>query len=208
MKYIFAALISYFICSLNPAYIIGKIKGFDVRKSGSGNAGGSNAVITMGGAIGAACIVFDILKSYFAVFIGGVLFGKTPLLFAVSAVFTVIGHCFPFYMGFKGGKGLACLGGAVLCFDPIVFLILLGIEAVIAFSSGYICLVSITAPYLFAIAFGILTKDIFAAAVLLVIAVIMTLKHIVNIKRIKDGTEMKLSYLFNKEKELEKIKKQ
>ncbi len=206
MKYLFSVLIGYLIGTINPAYIISKIRGFDIRQKGSGNAGASNALIMLGKVVGIFCAIFDILKTCLAIWITRKLFGITALIFAVTSVACILGHIFPFYMKFKGGKGLACLGGTILMYDWKVFLIMLACEIVVVLVTNYICFVPMSAAIVFAVAFGILEKEILGAVLFFVTAIIIVFKHRSNIKRIRNGTEMHFSYLWNKEKEIERLK--
>lgn len=201
MKIVLCAVISYLIGCINPSFIFAKIKGFDIRSRGSGNAGASNAVITMGKAVGLFSAVFDIFKAWLATFIGAILCPDVSFIFAIASGCCILGHIFPFPMGFKGGKGLACLGGTVLSYSLKLFLILLGIEAVLVLCADYICVVPITASVAFAVIYGIQRKDVVGTVIFAVISAIMVLKHIENIKRIKNGTEMHVSYLWHPKKE-------
>lgn len=206
MKYLISLLIGYLIGTVNPAYIISKIRGFDIRKKGSGNAGASNALIILGKTVGVFCALFDIAKTCFAIWLTGALFTRTALIFAVTAVACILGHIFPFYMKFKGGKGLACLGGTILMYDWRVFLIMLAGELVVVLLTNYICFVPMSASIVFAFVFGIMEKEIIGAALFLITAMVILWKHRLNIKRIQNGTEMHFSYLWNKEKEIERVK--
>ncbi|MBR4012858.1 MAG: glycerol-3-phosphate 1-O-acyltransferase PlsY [Clostridia bacterium] len=206
MKYLISILIGYLIGTINPAYIISKIRGFDIRKKGSGNAGASNALIVLGKTIGIFCALFDIAKTCFVIWLTGFLFNKTALIFAVTAVACILGHIFPFYMKFKGGKGLACLGGTILMYDWRVFLFMLAGELVVVLMTNYICFVPMSASIVFALIFGILEKEIIGAALFLLTSIVILWKHRLNIQRIRNGTEMHFSYLWNKDKELERVK--
>ncbi|MCQ2456689.1 MAG: glycerol-3-phosphate acyltransferase [Clostridia bacterium] len=199
--------ISYLIGCINPAYFIARIKGFDIRESGSGNAGGSNALITMGRLIGVFCMIFDIFKAYFAVMLAGKLCGSFTYAYVVSTVSCIFGHIFPFYLRFRGGKGLACLGGCVFAYSPIVFVIMLSAEAVIALVTDYICFVPLTASVAYPVVYGCLSHDVPGAILLTSVTLVMFAKHRENIGRIKNGTEIKLSYLWHGEDEMERIKK-
>ena len=120
MPYLFTALLGYSLGCINPAYILARIKGFDIHEKGSGNAGASNALITMGKLRGFFCAAFDIAKAALAVLLARLLFPNVDT-FAVSASCAILGHIFPFYLRFRGGKGLACLCGAVLTDSPVSF---------------------------------------------------------------------------------------
>ena len=163
MDFLYCILIGYFIGTVNPSYIIAKIHGFDIREKGSRNAGASNAVILLGKTIGILCALFDIAKTFFAIWLSQKLMPDFALAFSVTAVACSLGHIFPFYMKFKGGKGLACLGGMILAFDWRVFLIMLAIEIVVVLVSDYLCIVPLTASVVFPIVYGIMEKNLWGA---------------------------------------------
>lgn len=204
MKYVLCILIGYLIGAINPSYIIAKIRGFDIREKGSKNAGASNALILFGKVLGVACALFDIAKATFAIWLCGKLFPELTYSFAVTGVACILGHVFPVYMKFRGGKGLACLGGMILAFDWRVFLIMLAAEIVVAIVTDYICFVPLTASALFPIVYGIMCRDVWGALIIALIFPLMLYKHKENLKRIKQKTEMPFSFLWNKEKALEK----
>jgi len=204
MKYLLCILIGYFIGTVNPSYMIGKIRGVDIRQKGSKNAGASNAVILFGKVLGVSCALFDIAKATFAIWLCGKLFPELVFSFAVTGVSCILGHVFPFYMRFKGGKGLACLGGMVLAFDWRVFLIMLAAEIVVAIVTDYICFVPLTASAVFPIVYGVIRHDVWGALIIALILPLMLYKHKENLKRIKQKNEMPFSFLWNKDKALEK----
>ena len=204
MKYILCLLIGYLIGTVNPSYIIAKARGFDIREKGSKNAGASNALILFGKVLGIGCALFDIAKATFAIWLCGKLFPELTYSFAVTGVACILGHVFPFYMNFKGGKGLACLGGMILAFDWRVFLIMLAAEIIVAIVTDYICFVPLTASAVFPIVYGILCQDVRGALIISLILPLMIYKHKENLKRIKQKTEMPFSFLWNKDKALEK----
>ncbi len=203
MKYIFCILIGYLIGTVNPSYIIAKIRGFDIREKGSKNAGASNALILFGKVLGIGCALFDIAKATLAIWLCGKLFPELTYSFAVTGVSCILGHVFPFYMKFRGGKGLACLGGMILAFDWRVFLIMLACEIVVAIVTNYICFVPLSASVVFPIVYGIIRHDWWGALILCLVIPVMFFKHKENLKRIKQKTEMPFSFLWNKEKALE-----
>lgn len=206
MNYIICFILGYLVGTVNPSYFFALKKGFDIRKKGSGNAGASNAFITMGKSIGVLCIFLDILKAYGIVELSTYLFSDEPYVFVVTASACILGHIFPFYMKFRGGKGLACIGGALLAYSPWVFLIALLVEAAIAFSIDYICVVPISASVVLPILYGIIERDIIGMLFLMFVGAIIIWKHKENLMRIKNGTELHLSFIWNKEKELERQK--
>ena len=198
-------LLGYAVGMINPSYIIGKIRGFDIRKHGSGNAGGSNALITMGKIVGILCILFDIAKAGFVTWGASRIFGECAFAFPVAAVGVVLGHVFPPYMKFRGGKGFACLAGAIFAFDPLVFLIMLGVEVAVVLITNYICFVPVTASVAFPVLWWIMKKDPYGALVLSVITAVIFIRHIDNFRKIKNGKELKFSYLWKKDDEMKRI---
>ena len=204
MKYILCILIGYLVGTINPSYIIAKIRGFDIRERGSKNAGASNALILFGKVLGIGCALFDIIKATLTIWLCGILFPELAFSFAVTGVACVVGHVFPFYMKFRGGKGLACLGGMILAFDWRVFLIMLAAEIFVAIATDFICFVPLTASVVFPIVYGVLRRDLYGALILCILIPLIIYKHKENLKRIKQKTEMPFSYLWNKDKALAK----
>ena len=207
LKYLICALAGYLVGTVNPAYILARLKGFDIRKRGSGNAGASNALILFGKLTGILCALFDIAKAAVIVLVMSKIYRELSFAYVVTSVACILGHIFPFYMKFRGGKGLACLGGVILAFDWRVFLIMLACETVIVLLTKYICFVPMSASFIFAAIYGIFRRDLIGVALLLVIAAVIVWKHRENIRRIRKGTEARISTLWNKDKELERVQK-
>lgn len=200
LQIIICILLGYFIGGINPSYIFARIKGFDIRSKGSGNAGASNAVITLGKGAGVFCAIFDILKGYMAVKIGMHIYPFIKVAGIVTGLFCIIGHILPVFMNFRGGKGLASLGGVVLAYDMKLFVILIAFELVLVLLVDYICIVPMSGSFLFMTALGFQGGIIYALLFLPVVLIIF-IKHKENIRRIKYGVEARFSYLWNKEEE-------
>lgn len=205
MNYALSAVIGYLIGTVNPAFIIAKLHGFDIREKGSRNAGASNALLLFGKAKGIFCAVFDIAKAVFAVWLTARVFAPVQT-FAVTAAACILGHIFPFYMRFRGGKGLACIGGMILAYDLRVFAVMLAAELVIALATNYICFVPITASLAFPAVYGVMERDLWGALLLTLVAGVVFCKHLVNLKRIRLGREARLSYLWSRDKETARLK--
>ena len=205
MEYVLCAVIGYLLGGINPSFLFAKAKGFDIRQKGSGNAGASNAAITMGKKWGVISALLDILKAFLAYKLAEVLFAEKTMIGLVAGLSCILGHIFPVYMKFRGGKGLACLGGTILAYDWRVFLALLGLEIVIILVTKYICVVSISAPFLFSVSYGFLEKSWLGALLILVPATVMLFKHIPNLQRIKAGKEIRISFLWKGKKELDRV---
>lgn len=206
MEILFCILIGYFIGCINPAYILGKVMGKDVKNNGSGNAGASNALILFGKFVGVFCALFDIFKAWGAIELAEYLFSDTfDYAFSVTAVAAILGHIFPFYIRFSGGKGLASFGGMVLSFSPLVFLVMFSSAIVMVLLVNYICFVPMVASVVFPVIYGVMRRDLIGALILCIPIAVIFIKHKENIKRIANGTEFRISYLWNKNKELERV---
>lgn len=202
---IFVILFSYLIGSLNVSYFISKTKGFDIREHGSGNAGASNVVIMMGKKAGIIVALIDIFKAFLVCSIAMRLFPDRVYIGPLAGASAILGHIFPFYMHFRGGKGLASLGGTILALDPKMFIVLLTIAIILAVVTNYICVVPMSISIIFAIAYGMTRRSLASLLILLLAAVIINLKHIENLKRIKAGTEAHFSLLWNRKAEAERL---
>ena len=205
MEYLYCAVIGYLAGCINPSYLISRAKGYDIRKKGSGNAGASNAFIVVGKVIGVFCALFDIAKAYFACLIAASLFPSFPHALAVTGTACIIGHVFPFYMGFKGGKGLACIAGVAIFFDWRIFLAYLAWAVLVVVVTDYVCFVAPTCSVSFCFVYGFVSGDLVGALIFAVAAVVMTAKHFENFRRIKEGKEMRYSYILHPDRELKRI---
>lgn len=197
--YVLAALLGYALGCLNPAFLLGRLRGFDIRDIGSRNAGASNALVTMGPKAAAAVGALDMGKACAAALLAAALFPGTPAAAAVAGAAAVLGHIFPFYMGFRGGKGFAPFLGMTLALDWRFFLALVAAVVVITLITDYIVIgtfasiVSVPA-YL---AFFVRAERLAALAVAAVSLVIFA-KHFVNIKRLFTGQEIGLRRAMSK----------
>ena len=134
---ILVCVIGYLIGSIQPSYLIGKLKGIDIREHGSKNAGAANITMNFGWAVGIFTGILDMLKAAVAVHLVKYFITLEPfnLLAAdsfntlpfLAGAFAVIGHNYPFYMNFKGGKGTASAIGLMIGFDPLWGVILIGV---------------------------------------------------------------------------------
>lgn len=206
MGYIYCTVLGYFIGCINPAYLTGRNKGFDIREKGSKNAGATNAFILFGKVQGAVCAILDIAKAYLAILLTRLLLPDFTQGFAVTATACVFGHIFPFYMGFRGGKGTACLAGIVLAFDWRLFLLMLACEILVAVITDYVCFVPVSASVVFPFIYGFTARNLFGAVILGGISLVIFIKNMENFRRIRNGTEMRLRFLWNPGAELERMK--
>ena len=203
----------YFLGSINSAIIISKILYHDdIRKHGSGNAGMTNMLRTYGLGAGVLTIVGDLMKTVIAILIGAVLGGfgylggisvggmtcDFPLPY-IAGFFAVIGHVYPIYYGFKGGKGVLCTATLALVLTPVEFALLLVLFILIVYFSKYISLGSVSVAVLYPVAVhGHLTmiglpENGIVALITILLAIFIVYCHRENLKRISEGTERKFS---------------
>lgn len=191
MFYVLCALIGYALGSISPSYILGKIKNVDLRQGGTKNLGASNTFVHFGRYWGIFVMLFDFFKAFGAVTLCRFLFREFAFSGLVAGSACVLGHNYPFYLGFNGGKGLASYGGFVLGVSPRLFLLLLVLCLLLAFIFDYGCVIALSAAILFPILAGVRLQSIAAFLITAVCSISMFLKHTENIKRIRSGEERK-----------------
>ena len=198
--YVLVALIAYLIGSINFAIIFSKkFAGFDVREKGSKNAGTTNVLRTVGKGAAALTLICDILKGVVAVLIA-MLAAKIwqgtdiEILKYLAGLFAIIGHTFPVYYGFKGGKGVATALGILLIVNPQIGIICLSFALIIMIATRWVSLGSILAATLFPILTIFMVNNIGAKIISILIGVLVIFNHRSNITRLKNGTESKLSF--------------
>lgn len=208
--YIIIAIISYLIGSINFSVILSKkIAGFDVREKGSGNAGSTNMLRSVGKGAAALTLICDILKGVVAIGIA-ILFGNMvqdsnkELLLQIAGIMVILGHTYPVFFGFKGGKGVATSLGVLLLSNWQIGLICLVFALAMMALTRMVSLGSCTAAVLFPVLtlfinqhYTVLTEGksgnvYFIYSVIL--AAIVLFNHRENIKRIYEGTENRLSF--------------
>lgn len=196
ISYIMIIIIAYLLGNISTSYIVAKrLTGEDIRTQGSGNAGSTNVLRTLGKKAGALTFIGDVLKGIVAVFISEMI-AKIVGLDVVTAgyvavVGVVCGHNWPAFLGFRGGKGVATSLGAMLAVNPIIALICLLVFIVIVAITKYVSLGSVVGISMSPIMMIFLKneKGIFVT-LFLTISVIYT--HRENIKRLLKGTERKI----------------
>ena len=203
---IVVAVISYLIGSINFSVLISKrVAGFDVRQKGSGNAGTTNMLRSVGKGAAAITLVCDILKGVVAVviafLIGLIAKNEAALLVQIAGIAVVIGHTFPVFFEFKGGKGVATALGVLICINWKVGLICLIFAIIMMAVTRMVSVGSCTAAVLYPILtlFGV-QKDFFIVKegsyliFSILLALLIIFNHRENIKRILAGKENKLSF--------------
>lgn len=208
--YIIMAMIAYLIGSINFSILISKkIAGFDVREKGSGNAGTTNMLRTVGKGAAAVTLILDILKGVAAIWIA-IGYGNlvawlskleinNSILVQMAGIFVIIGHTYPIYFGFKGGKGVATALGILLTTNYQIGLICLVFALVLIVLTQMVSVGSLGAAILYPVLTVFLSNENFIVSgnyliYSIIIAVIVIFNHRSNIKRLLNGTENKISF--------------
>ncbi|MHB1110709.1 MAG: glycerol-3-phosphate 1-O-acyltransferase PlsY [Devosia sp.] len=187
---IIAALLGYLLGSIPFGLLLTRAAGLgDIRSVGSGNIGATNVLRTGNKALAAATLVLDAGKGAVAVLVARWLWGEDAAMLAGIAAF--LGHVFPAWLGFKGGKGVATYIGVLLALNWIVGLIFCATWLVIAFAQKYSSLAALTAAATAPI-FAYVVSGLQLAAAAGVLSVVLTVRHWANIRRLWDGTEPKI----------------
>ncbi|MEH7084788.1 glycerol-3-phosphate 1-O-acyltransferase PlsY [Neobacillus drentensis] len=198
VQIILVVILAYLLGSIPSGLIIGKVfYKTDIREHGSGNLGGTNTFRTLGVKAGLVVTLADILK--------GTLAAALPHLFQVdispllAGIFAVVGHTYPIFAGFRGGKAVATSGGVVLFYAPYMFITVLIFFFISLYISKYVSLSSMVAgvtAVMFAIVSGVVDEwDIPLLIVVLLLASFVIYRHRANIKRIMNKTEPKIKWL-------------
>jgi glycerol-3-phosphate acyltransferase PlsY len=192
----------YLLGSVNPSIIVGKLRGFDIRTKGSGNAGVTNTLRTMGKKAAIPVLAGDVLKGVLACVAGMLLVGTVDGLGQVGVIAggaaAILGHNWPVFFGFKGGRGVLTSLAVMLMADWRVALIALGVFAIVVAATRYVSLGSILAalslPFLALLPgfYGTASELLFFMGFAAAAGLLIILRHLPNIKRLVTGTESKL----------------
>lgn len=205
--YSLLSIASYLLGSISSAIIICRLfYGADIRELGSGNPGANNVQRVFGWKAGISVFAFDFLKGAAAVSLvfltplspGTELFSLWQITFGLSAV---MGHIFPIFHHFRGGKGVSVAAGAIFAVQPAAMLVCLSIFLIVFFITKYISLSVLIASFSYPLVINLLfalwlnpTETFTVKVFSVVVAVILSLTHISNIRRLKEGTEEKFAF--------------
>ena len=198
LAFVAVILCAYFLGSINFAIIIsGKKYKEDIREHGSKNAGMTNMMRTYGKSAAALTLAGDALKAVLSCIIGYLVMGQLGAY--AAGLFCMLGHVFPIYYGFKGGKGVVTAAATILMTDPVVFLILITLFVIMVAIWRYISLASITCIGLYPLILSFTTKMLAGKiSPFILFTVLMSIliigKHWQNIQRLREGTESKFSF--------------
>lgn len=193
MEYIIFALIAYLLGSIPSALLVGKL-GYkiDVRQHGSGNLGATNAFRVLGIKAGIIVTLSDILKGTLATILPSLFDASVYQL--VIGIFAVIGHTYPIFAKFKGGKAVATSGGIILGIYPLLFVIMISTFLLTLYLTKYVSLSSMITGVV-TIIVSLFYKDIALIIVISLLTTFVIYRHRENIKRIRKGTEPKIKWM-------------
>jgi len=194
-------ILSYLLGSVSGSLLLGKFRKVDIRGQGSGNAGGTNAFRTQGLVFGLGVVIIDVSKGFFATrWISSMEFGASLLaaepvfLMMICGFAAILGHCFPIWHGFRGGKGAATLVGALIVIEPWLLLPLVITWLLTLVITGYVGLSTVFAGFSLVPAAWWLNNHvlmIFSA----ILALFLLFTHRENMRRLRNGTENRFERL-------------
>jgi len=198
---IFSSVIGYLIGSVNTSIIIGKLLyKVDIREHGSGNAGATNTLRTLGKGAAIAVVIGDFLKGVLACLIGRWVFGEINPGDGVfigeymAGLFSVVGHNWPVYFGFKGGKGVMTSFAVAVMFSPLSAVLCLAGFIIVVAITRYVSLGSIITAVMFPVFTIIFGEPLYMILTGAALAALIVWRHKENIKRLISGNERKLSF--------------
>ncbi len=197
MQYIVFILLAYLLGSIPSALIVGKV-GYnkDIRNYGSGNLGATNTFRVLGIKAGLIVTIADILKGTLATLLPvfASFFIDVEVSRLIVGLFAVLGHTYPVFANFKGGKAVATSGGVVLGLNPVLFLLIFITFFVTLYITKYVSLTSMITGVVATI-ISFFFKDYLLFALIFALTIFIIIRHRENIKRIKNGTEPKITWL-------------
>lgn len=183
MEAILSLGLGYLIGCVSPAAWISKKKNVNLKEEGTGNLGATNTAIVLGRGAGIFVMIFDIAKSYFSARIARMLFPQLLVAGLLACIGTIVGHCFPVFMNFEGGKGLAAYGGMILFYKPWFFaaIVIPAIGLMILLDTG------VAAPIFATVMFPVLTyaysHNLADTVCVIVASIIIFIMHWNNLKK-------------------------
>ena len=175
----------YLVGCINPAVLISRMKHVNLKKEGTGNLGATNTAFVLGKKAGIFVLLFDVAKSFLSYKIAKWLFPKLLIAGILASIGCILGHCFPVFMRFEGGKGLAAFGGLILAYSPKMFLFIVTTGVILMF----VCNTGVIAPFMGCIAFPVMvyysSHDLVESIAVLTASCIIFSTHLSNFKMAK-----------------------
>lgn len=196
MEITLSLILGYLLGTLSPAAYFGKRKHVNLKETGTKNLGASNATIVLGRSYGAIVMAVDILKAYFAGKIAKWLFPHLVVEGYLAGFAAILGHVFPFYMHFQGGKGLAAFGGMVCFHSPWLLLFYLTVGVALMLLVNYSVFLPLFGAVTFPIIVLVQTGDMGIFLVSLAAGILVAWRHWENIGKIRRGEETPVRQVF------------
>jgi acyl phosphate:glycerol-3-phosphate acyltransferase len=194
--YIVVIILAYLLGSIPSGLIVGKVfYGKDIREHGSGNLGGTNTFRTLGVKAGLIVTISDILKGTLAAALP--FFFDVDLNALIAGIFAVVGHMYPVFANFRGGKAVATSGGVLLFYEPVMFLVMFGVFFLCLYLTKYVSLSSMLAAVA-ALIYSFIFGDKPLVIVVAILAFFVIYRHRANWKRIMNKTEPKIRWMSKK----------
>lgn len=189
IEFILCLLVGYLLGCISPSYFLSHSRGIDLRSMGQENLGTTNAFMVLGKASGIIVMVIDFMKGFLAVKIAQLLFPEFAIAGVSAGAAAILGHIFPFYLKFRGGKGLAALGGVILSTDWRGFLLLAVIGIVVMLVSDWGCAASFSTAILHPFFYFMKEQSYISLVILEIACICVVVKHCANIPRLREGKE-------------------
>lgn len=196
MGYLLTVLLAYLLGCCNPAYFYAKTRKVDLATSGAKNLGASNAALVLGWRTGILVGLHDIAKAAVAVILAQLVFSDLPYIGAVAGVSSVLGHIFPFYLKFRGGKGFAAFVGMSVALNWKLAIVLLAVYVLVVFLTDYMVMGTVMLVVSVPVCIGIVERSWIGAMILLLATVVILARHGENYRRMRKGTELSLRSVF------------
>lgn len=189
MEAILSLGMGYLIGCISPAAFVAKKKNVDLKSEGTKNLGATNTALVLGKHAGYFVLFFDMVKSIFSYKLARFLFPQLVAAGIIACIGVILGHCFPVFMNFQGGKGLAAFGGLVLAHSVKLFLILLSFGIFVAFLMDYGVYLAISAATLFPILNYIRSGNLEESIIAAIASAIIIMMHWTNLRRAITGED-------------------
>jgi glycerol-3-phosphate acyltransferase PlsY len=187
-------VLAYLIGAIPTSYIVGRMRGIDLRERGSGNLGATNAFRVLGWKAALPIFVLDIAKGWFPTFALPIWDGQPSANWAMAyGAAAIVGHVFSIYVGFKGGKGVATSAGVLLALAPVALLIGLVTWTALVWTTGYVSLASMIGAIVVAAAVWLINGPGPILWLTLAVAAFVIFAHRANLRRLMAGTENRFS---------------
>lgn len=205
MSAVLSVAMGYLIGCISPASWISRKKNVDLKQEGTKNLGATNTALVLGKSAGIFVMIFDIAKSVFSYKLARLIFPYLRIAGILACIGTILGHCYPIFLHFQGGKGLAAFGGLILAYNPWFFpaIVIPGIILMLIFNTGVVA--PLYGCIMFPILVGWFSRNYFDTLAVLIASGIIFMTHLSNFRLAKNKNDVVktnefMSIVFGKEK--------